>query len=379
MLSTVSIVSCETYDSDVVRRAVRGALAPLGGVDRFVRPGMHVLLKPNLLLASDLEQAVTTHPVVVEVMAELVQAAGATVIIGDSPGGPAGNEPQVWRKSGMSGVAERTGARLVPLEGVVWKRLASDDYFIARPVLEADLVIDLPKLKTHTLTLYSGAVKNLFGTIPGNRKRDIHFRYPGVEDFSRAIVDVLELVRPGLTLLDGVVGQEGNGPGVRGTPHRYGCLAASTDPVALDAVIAQAMGFRPGEVLHIHEAGVRGLGASGADEIDVTSNGANGTTRAPDFGMVRLPSTHWYFHVPAWATAPLRRIARVRPRPAATACEGCDRCAEVCLRGAITPGKPPAFDMNRCVGCFCCAEVCPQGTIVLHSNLFARLLGMGRP
>jgi len=378
VLPIVSVVPCKTYDPGVIRQAVDSALAPLGGLDRFVHPGMQVLLKPNLLVASDLEQAITTHPVVVEAVAELVQAAGATVLIGDSPGGSARSEPQVWRKSGMSAVAERTGARLVPFEELVWKRLGTDDYFISRPVVEADLVINLPKLKTHMLTLYSGAVKNLFGTIPGQRKRDIHFRCPGVEDFSRALVDVLELTPPGLTLLDGVLGQEGNGPGVRGTPHRYGCLAASTDPVALDAVITQAMGFRPGEVLHIREAGARGLGTSSVDEIDITDNGANGNP-ALNFGEVLLPSTHWYFHIPAWATAPLRRVARVRPQVAATACEGCGRCAEVCLCGAITPGQPPTLDLNRCIGCFCCAEICPQGAISLRSNLFARLLGTSRP
>jgi len=371
-MSLVSVVACETYEPEAVGRAVEAALAPLGGIGKFVRPGMRVLLKPNLLLAANPEQAVTTHPAVVQAVAERVQEAGGTTLIGDSPAGSIKNGPLTWRKSGLTEVAARTGAHLVPFDGVTWKRLDGADYFIAHPVLEADVVINLPKLKTHALTLYTGAVKNLFGTIPGTRKREVHFRAPGVQDFSRVLVDVLELVQPALTIMDGVLGQEGNGPGMGGSPCRYGCLAASADPVALDAVFARAMGYRRGEVLHLAEAGIRGLGVSNPDEVQVT-----GDPQALDFGSLALPRPHWYFRAPAWAGAPLRRIARIRPRLMASACLGCGRCAEVCPREAITPGQPPLFDLERCIGCLCCAEVCPQGAIEPRGNLLARLIGVG--
>jgi uncharacterized protein (DUF362 family)/Pyruvate/2-oxoacid:ferredoxin oxidoreductase delta subunit len=370
-MPAVCVVACQVYDPDVVRQAVAGALAPLGGIDRFVRPGMQVLLKPNLLAAASLDRAVTTHPAVVQAVVELVQGAGGIALIGDSPGGSVDRTPEVWRKSGMAGVAERTGARLVPFEGVVWKRLNGADYFIARPVLEADLVIDLPKLKTHVLTLYTGAVKNMFGAIPGTRKREVHCRAPGVVDFSPTLVDVLEIARPGLTLLDGVLGQEGDGPGMGGTPRQYGCVVASADPVALDAVIAWALGYRPGEVLHLAQAQGRGLGVSDLDRVQIV-----GQRQALDFGPVSLPQTHWYFRVPAWVSAPVHRMMRLRPRLEAPACVGCGRCVEVCPRGAIAAGQPPHFDFERCVGCFCCAEVCPQGAIIPHRNLIARLIGV---
>ena len=368
----VSVVPCKTYKPDTVRQAVTAVLAPLGGISRFVRPGMQVLLKPNLLAAADLERAITTHPAVVQAVVELVQEAGGTALIGDSPGGPAKNGPLVYHRSGMAEIAECTGARLVPFDSMVWKRLNGNDYLIARPVLEADLVINLPKLKTHILTLYTGAVKNLFGTIPGTRKREVHCRAPGVRDFSQALVDVLELVRPGLTLMDGVLGQEGNGPGMGGTPRRYGCLAASEDPVALDAVIAGALGYRSGDVLHLAQAGDRGLGVSDLDALQIA-----GERRPLDFGTVSLPKAHWYFRVPAWASAPLHGAIRLRPRLDLSACVGCSACVEVCPREAITPGQPPLFDLDRCIGCFCCAEVCPQGAITPNPNLIARLIGVG--
>ena len=369
--STVSVARCETYDLDVVRQAVDAVLAPLGGIDRFVRPGMRVLLKPNLLAPADLDRAVTTHPAVVQAVAELVQGVGGTVLIGDSPGGPGGDGSRVWRPAGMGEAAGRTGASLVPFDGVAWKRVNGFDYFLARPVLEADLVINLPKLKTHMLTLYTGGVKNLFGAIPGSRKREVHCRAPGVQDFSRALVDVLALTRPGLTLIDGVLGQEGNGPGVGGTPRRYGCLAASTDPVALDAVVAGALGYQPGEVLHLAQAQDRGLGVADLAGVHVV-----GDRRALDFDPVSLPRARWYFRVPAWVSARVHRAIRLRPRLDADACVGCGRCAEACPRDAIAPGQPPCFDLDRCVGCLCCAEVCPQGAVTPHRNLIARLVGV---
>lgn len=367
---TVSIIACDTYDLDAVRRAVADVLAPLGGMGRFVRPGMRVLLKPNLLAAASLERAVTTHPAVVQAVAEAVQAVGGIVLLGDSHAGRVETGPQVYRASRMTDVAAQTGATLVPFDEATWQRLNGHDYFLARPVLQADLVINLPKLKTHSFALYTGAVKNLFGAIPGTRKRDVHLRAPGIQDFSRALADVLELIRPALTIMDAVIGQEGEGPGTSGTPRPYGCLAAAADAVALDTVLAQAMGFRPGVVLHLVEAGARGLGLADPAQISVAGDRA-----ALAFGRVELPGSHWYFRVPARFSAPLYRAARLRPRLSAKLCAGCGQCAEVCPRQAITPGQPPRFDLERCVGCLCCAEVCPQGAIqAQRSRLVRRFL-----
>jgi uncharacterized protein (DUF362 family)/Pyruvate/2-oxoacid:ferredoxin oxidoreductase delta subunit len=367
----VSVVPCETYEIEALHRAVSAALAPLGGMRRFVRPGMQVLLKPNLLAAADRTRAVTTHPALVEVVAESVQEAGGVVWIGDSPAGPGENGPRVYHASGMDEVAARTGSRLVPFDGVVWKRRSGHDYLIARPLLEADLVINLPKLKTHSFTLYTGGVKNLFGAIPGTRKREVHCRAPGVTAFNQALVDVLELVRPGLTIMDGVLGQDGSGPGSGGTPHAYGCLAASVDPVALDSVIARAMGYRGGEVLHLAQAAARGLGEADLERVCVV-----GERRALDFGHLHLPKSHWYLNVPAWVSAPVSRAIKIHPRLARAACAGCGACAPVCPRDAIAPGYPPSIDLERCVACFCCAEVCPEGAITPQRNWLARLVGI---
>jgi len=366
----VSTVACDNYSPDAVGRSVAALLAPLGGMSAFVRPGMRVLLKPNLLSTAGLEKAVTTHPAVVQAVAELVKGAGGTVFIGDSPAGPVEPGAEVWRTSGTAEVAASVGAALAPFVEVTWKRLGSQDYFIARPVFEADLVINLPKLKTHAFALYTGAVKNLFGVIPGGRKREIHLRAPGIADFSAALVDVLEIVRPGLTIMDGIIGQEGEGPGTRGTPRPYGCLAASIDPVALDSVLTAAMGFRPGQVQHLAQAASRNLGSSDPDAIRIVGN-----PEALRFGRVKLPATHWYFRAPAWITAPVHRSARLRPAVLDSRCAGCGQCAVVCPRDAIEPGQPPRFDLDLCVGCMCCAEICPEGAIEARRGRVARLIG----
>ena len=371
-MTIVSVVSCNTYELDTVRRAVTAALDPLGGIERFVRPGMRVLLKPNLLLAADWEQAITTHPAVVQAVAELVQRAGGDAIIGDSPGGPIRKNPSVWRKGGMTDIVEQTGATLAAFDGVEWKKLNGNDYFIARPIFEADLIINLPKLKTHMLTLYTGAVKNLFGVIPGTRKREAHCRAPGMQDFGQVLVDVLELVQPGLTILDGVLGQEGPGPGVKGKPHRYNCLVASTDTVAVDAIVAQAMGYRHGDIIHLAQADARGLGASDPNAIQI-----EGDRRALDFGTLNLPKAHWYLSIPSGLSGRIDKLVQIRPRVEPAGCTGCGKCVEACPVDVITKGKPPSFALERCIGCLCCAEICPQGAIATHRNWAARLFRVG--
>jgi uncharacterized protein (DUF362 family)/NAD-dependent dihydropyrimidine dehydrogenase PreA subunit len=368
----VSVVRCEHYEPAAVRAAVAEALRPWGGMRRFVRPGMHVLLKPNLLKAAHPSRGISTHPTVVAVVADLVTEAGGSVWVGDSPAGRSDQIDRVLRETGTLRAAETSGAEVVRFDSAQWHRLNGLDYLIAAPVQEADLVINLPKLKTHSLTLYTGAVKNLFGAVVGSRKRELHLLRPGVVAFSQVLVDVLQIVRPGLTIMDGILGIEGNGPGASGTPRRYGCLLVSPDAVALDSVVVQAMGYPRGEVLHVQQAADRGLGSADPGTIYL-----QGDCEALRFGELDLPWIGQLLRVPSWITTPLRPLTRVRPKLNETACVGCGACVEACPTGSITACCPPEIDGGGCIGCLCCVEVCPQGALEPRRGLLARLIGIG--
>lgn len=370
--SLVSVAKCESYQPDAVRAALLATLAPWGGMPRFVRPGMRVLLKPNLVKAAHPLQGITTHPTVVQVVANLVAEAGGSAWVGDSPAVRPEVSDRVLRETGILDAADTSGAQVVRFESKRWQRLNELDFLVAGPIEEADLTINLPKLKTHSLTLYTGAVKNLFGTIVGSWKRELHLVRPGIVAFSQVLVDVLQIVRPGLTIMDGILGIEGNGPGASGTPHRYGCLLASPDAVALDSVVARAMGYRAGEVLHLRQAGERGLGAAHPDAI-----GTVGDVAALRFGALALPRIGQLLRVPSWVTKPLRPVARVRPALRAAECISCGACAEACPTGAMSVGKLPHLDASRCIGCLCCVEVCPRGALEPRRSPLARLIGIG--
>lgn len=367
MPSVVSAIDCDTYEPEAVRRALAAALAPLGGIQRFVKPGMSVLLKPNLLSALPLEYAITTHPAIVLAVAELVRQAGGRPLIGDSPAGSDATAARACRQSPLALALEERGMGVLHFRDATWRQLHGRPYHLASAVLDADLVINLPKLKTHVYTLYTGAIKNLFGTVPGHYKQEIHYLNARLEDFSARLVDLLELVRPELTIMDAVVGQEGLGPGAGGTPRNYGCIIAAEDPVALDRVMAQAMGYRLDYLWHLSEANARALGTADPAAIRVVGH-------VPCFGEVDVPRRPvWYSRIPSWLLHP---AARARPQLGEPAsCTGCSRCAEVCPAQAITPGRPISLDVERCIACFCCIEACPQGLLTPSRNALNRTVG----
>ncbi len=217
----VTIERCSAYYGDNPRRALLRALEPLGGIEEFVKPGQKVLLKPNLLRKARPEEAVTTHPLLIKAVVELVQGAGGKAVIGDSPGAALAHTRntliKLYRGCGLDRVADETGAelsfdtgyRIIPLpNGKTVKRIEIID-----AALNADVIINLPKFKTHNFTLLTGAVKNCFGLVPGLIKPAYHAKLPDLDDFSSMLVDLMEFADPALTIVDGVWGMEGEGPG----------------------------------------------------------------------------------------------------------------------------------------------------------------------
>ncbi len=370
---TVAVARCESYALPEVERAVRAVLEPFGGMAAFVRPGQKVLLKPNLLSAKEPDRAITTHPALIEVLAAAVREAGGEPTAGDSPGGAIRGVERVWRNTGMLELAERIGLPLVSFEaeGAVSMQGELASYMIARPVVEADVIVNVPKLKTHVLTLFTGCVKNTYGAIPGFGKARIHAQAPRPVPFSRHVVDVYSLVRPALHIMDAVVAMEGDGPS-GGRPKHVGAILAGTDPVAVDAVAARMIGYRDGQVPTVRIAASKGLGEADPSKIAIVGDDPSSF----DLADFELPRTGPFNLIPTFVVRALRPWIWILPEMSPEwGCRGdaCGLCVRSCPVEAIEmrDGRP-VVKKNVCVECLCCHEICPHEAVRVRLSWLAK-------
>jgi uncharacterized protein (DUF362 family)/Pyruvate/2-oxoacid:ferredoxin oxidoreductase delta subunit len=368
---TVSVVRCARYEADDVRSALRRALEPLGGIEAFVKSGQRVLLKPNLLSAKDPERAITTHPRLVEAVAEEVRGAGAVPFIGDSPGGAVRGIKRVWANTGMEEMARRAGIELVNFEAAGSKAIPFGKYtfYISKPVLEADVIINLPKLKTHSLTLLTCAVKNMFGVMPGFRKGEQHKRYPKPGEFADMLVHLYKLVTPSLNVVDAVLAMEGNGPS-SGRPRMLGMLMAGEDAVAIDAVAARIIGFPDGFIDTTRIATEMGLGEGDIGRITLLGDAAE---ERPE--RFELPTNRVMKLVPGPLVKLVAPFVWVKPAIVPSTCTGCGFCAESCPVQTIRrDGAVYRIEDKRCIRCLCCHELCPESSIEIKLSFLARFI-----
>jgi len=367
MQTSVNLVHCENYSG--VQDAMGRLMAGLGGMDRYVKPGQSVLIKPNLLSDHTPDEAVTTHPEVVRAVIRLVKATGASPWVADSPAIIA-DLRRVWERTGMEAVCREEDVPLVNLEKAGSRNFEENgiQFTIAIPVLEADAIITVPKVKTHVLTGLTGAVKNLYGTVPGLQKTSFHKQYPYPQDFARLLVAIFRRVRPVLAIADGVVGMEGNGPSA-GAPIELGFLAASADPLALDVVLCRTLGLEPRNIVHLEAVRQAGLGV--VDWSDIAVEGESIGALAPR--AYRLPSTVPINYVPHWLVRLVQPLIWHRPVISA-ACVFCGKCVKACPAGALkmVPRSRPVLDADKCIACCCCHEMCPEHAITMQPSPFFR-------
>jgi len=380
---TVSLVRCETYAREEVRDAVAQALALVPGAEQLLRRGAKVLLKPNLLSASDPpERAVNTHPEFVRAVAEYCRDRGCAVLIGDSCGSLApGSTARAMEVTGLKQVAEETGAQLVDIDHTASMEVPIPDgrilrsATVSRIVREVDLVVTLPKLKTHGLTLLTGAVKNQFGLVPGRWKKDTHVAAPKPAAMAQALVDIYSVVRPHLAIMDGIVGMEGNGPAA-GEPRDVGLVLASSDGVALDAVVAEVIGYRRGEVLITRYAHERGLGCGDISEILIAGVSLS-AAHVPGFKTPphRMQGIVWALAPAAVVRWLINQVGSAYPAILEDCCVLCGECVKNCPVQAmrIVEGKLRC-DHGLCIGCYCCSEVCKQRAIEMRKPLAGRIM-----
>lgn len=374
----VAIVRCADYGEETCERALREVLVPFGGLD-WVRPGMRVVIKANLVSAMKPEKAATTHPALLAALTRMLRERGANVVIGDSPGGTfaAPHLNAVYRVCGLS-EAEAAGAELnrdfsqkeadLP-EAHTAKHITYTGYLDG-----ADAIISFCKLKSHGMLSLSAATKNLFGAIPGIIKPEYHYRYPDPMDFADMLIDLNEFFLPKLYLVDAVQTMEGNGP-TAGTPKYMGALLAGTNPHKIDLLCAKLIGLEAKNVPTLRAAQERGLTPASAEELEISGDAEEFVCK--DFVTVqRGTGTDFGAQKGKLLGAAAKTVLRARPKLKRSRCVGCGVCRNTCPAHAIVIEKGKAkIDRRACIRCFCCQEFCPKGAMRVHRTWVARIAG----
>lgn len=378
-MTKVIIKKTDSYDHSTLYNSVKEIML-WGRLQDVIHPDTTILLKPNMLSRSAPDKAVTTHPAVVDAVITVLKELGAraeNITIGDSSGGP--SNPAVLQANysgcGYTLIADRQGVNLcTKLDEQVVKTddVMVKEFELIRPAAECDVIINLAKFKTHVMTGMSGAVKNLFGTVPGLKKAEFHMRFPEKERFSNMIVDLCETVKPTFSIVDAVVGMEGDGPG-SGTPRKLGFLLAGADPYYIDLTISHMMGFEPANLPIMKAAIDRGLVPRQLPADCVCGDTAM-FGRIENWSMPKSYKVDFSDRVPRpirWATPTVEKLLAPRPKIKKSACIGCGKCRDICPQQVITiKERKASINMKNCIRCFCCHEMCPVKAIDVKRSIF---------
>ncbi len=379
MGATVSIVRCADYQEELVYQSIKEAVKLAGGLSRYVSPGETVMLKPNLLIGRPPEKCVNTHPLVVKAVARMVQETGAVPLIGDSP--QLDSAQKACDKCGIGEVARELGVEIVEFEPVAVQNPAGKvfkSFTIGSVLQKVDKIINLAKLKTHSLTTLTLAVKNMFGVVPGARKGQWHVRThtAGAAYFAQMLLDLYYLVKPALNIVDGIMAMEGQGPGF-GEPRQLGLIIAGADGVAVDRVIAELVNIPVAQVPVLAVARRDGYGVADLEQIVIEGEQLE-QVKVPDFKapqyrdmMAKIPRPIMHF---------LKAYLTTQPAVIQQKCVACELCLRTCPRQCIShSANGMHIDAHACIQCLCCMEICPEGAIALQPGGLLRLYaGMQR-
>ncbi len=339
-------------------------------LDRCLRPrpspGDRVLVKPNLLVSAKPDAAVCTHPLVVASVCRYLADHGAVITVSDSPA--IGAAEKIWEKCGFkeacAGIPLSVKNFSAPVKVDIGPPFGRID--IARQAIETDIVINLPKIKTHTQMLLTLAVKNMFGCIVGFEKPRWHVRCGIDRDiFATLLAGICRAVAPCATVADGIIAMHKNGPGKSGEPFDLGILLASADPFAADIAICKILGIDPRIVATCRISIDQGLVPN---EIEI-----NGSW--PEVSGFILPKTGSLTFGPSFMQGFIRKHLVARPVADPGLCVGCGECEGYCPASAIRmENKKPEFDYEKCIRCYCCIEVCPAGALSTGYSLAGKLI-----
>ena len=375
-MSEIVCTHLNDYDEEQLYLAVKKQFDLLE-VFSLIDPGMRILIKPNLLLKRRPDEFTTTHPAVVAAVIRVLKENGCgNIVIADSPGGPY-TKPllsSIYRAAGFEEVAARFGVHLNTETGYQTVRRDENslckEFTLIDPVVDADFIIDVCKLKTHGMVGLSGAVKNMFGSIPGLMKPEMHFRFPEEERFCEMLVNLCETTAPGLVVVDGIDGMQGDGPS-GGTLLHAGMLLAGTNPYDIDLLLCEIIGFDPEEIFTSKIARARGLSVQSIDELTLLGDEVK---KFPDSVRPTSRSVDFGHKLPRWFPKRILDHFSTKPQIVKKGCIGCGKCAESCPAKTIevVDGKAK-IHYEKCIRCFCCHEMCPVKTIRMKRSRFYRL------
>ena len=377
-MSKVAVLECGDYNIENVTNKLTEGFRLLGGLEAFIQPGMQVLLKINLIGPKGPETGAVTHCEFVRALTRMLLSHGCTVWIGDSAGGAiAGIAPteRGMEVSGMKKVALEEGAEIKNFEKTGIVEINTPDgimekIYLAKPVFEADFVINLPKFKTHSSAIFTGAVKNVFGMIPGLRKAEYHKIAPNPKEFGQVLLDIHKSVKIGLHIMDGIIAMEGEGP-TAGKAYPAKKILISTDPIALDAVAAAMVGIGLDDMPILHAYASSGIGEANIDKIMIVGDYSKppklkGFTLPKRFGSTK--------HRSGKALSTVISFFKARPSIDLRLCRQCNTCVESCPVQAIDR-KSKSIDYEKCIECLCCHELCMYKAVKLkNDNLMASII-----
>ena len=384
-MTKVSLQKCDEYDCAAIKHRIAESFVHIG-FDPSALRGKPVAVKPNLLSATRVEQAVVTHPEVFRAVVQLVREHGGEPVLIESPA----VHPVRWvmKKAGYDLIAAEEGCRVADARQIATLHYPGGEKYksfgIINELFGVDFVFNLAKFKTHHLTYITGAVKNLFGFISGLNKSKWHLRARTPAEFSGFLLDLYTALLNGfdkpktfIHVIDAVVGMEGQGPGPTGRPRKIGAILVSDDAVAADSVASNLVGFDTGDIDTLTLAERRRLGSVALDRIEIRGAGLG------DFGIqgFAAPRSSIRTFLADWTTksALLRDLLVEKPVWSIQKCTLCRQCLEICPAGAIArsggTGRTLLYDYKKCIRCFCCLEICPEAAIELRRGALQELLG----
>ena len=363
----VCINACDDYDIANLKKIISAQLESLGGIDGLLKNGKNVVVKPNIVIRKTADAGATTNPAFLQAVCELFCEKGADVTVAESSGGlyNAATMGANYRVSGIAQAAQNAGAKLHDdFSGTMLYRDENKlcrSFNVLTPIANADVIVNLPKLKTHTIATMSCAVKNMYGVIPGIEKVELHSRFPDITDFADMLIDLNLTVPPAVSICDCIDVMEGNGP-TAGTKTHIGAIMTSLSAFALDIAAASLAKIDFSLVKTVENADKRGILPASLDSIelygDVQLESIAKKMRLPDTKDTRFETLSHIFG------GRLKKWLSPRPKVIKSRCVGCGDCVKNCPRKLITIREKKAhIETNGCIHCFCCHELCRHGAV----------------